>query len=407
MMHAIAQYFLDMWFVWLPWVLGFILLKLWRVYIDEYYLQNSVRKEYKMLEINLPKEVFKSPQAMEIIIDNLWFTGGGGMDWKQRLLLGAVLYPSSLEIISVEGSIYFFIRVHAKLADTIKHAIYSQYPDAEVNEVDDYTKYVADYTKNQDTWSLFGIEYQLAKDVFIPIKTYIDYGLDKAVGTLEEEEKIDPITPMLEYLGSLKKGEQIWIQYIIRADAFSHWRDQAKAFIKEIMGRAKPVVDDEPFQTVKLTHGEQELVKGIERSLHKHAFQAVIRGIYIAPNEYFKKNNRNILKNAAFRPFSSKYFNEIKKFVDSGLVDWKYQDITGLRTPALNRRLFSDYVRREAFYESFWKYVNFLWYKKRPEIILTSEELATLFHIPGRVSTTPSLERIDAVKADAPHNLPI
>jgi hypothetical protein len=40
-------------------------------------------------------------------------------------------------------------------------------------------------------------------------------------------------------------------------------------------------------------------------------------------------------------------------------------------------------------------------------MILSSEELATLFHIPGRVSTTPSLERIEAVKSDAPQNLPI
>ena len=38
---------------------------------------------------------------------------------------------------------------------------------------------------------------------------------------------------------------------------------------------------------------------------------------------------------------------------------------------------------------------------------MTSEELATLFHIPGRVSTTTSLERIDAKKAEPPQNLPI
>jgi hypothetical protein len=406
-MNTILDYFLNIWYVWLPWILGFIFLKLWRMYIEENTLQKKVRNKYKLLEIYLPKEVHKSPEAMEIIINILWYTGGGAADWKQRLLLGAVLIPSSLEVISVEGSIYFFIRTYAKIADLVKNAIYSQYPDAEVNEVDDYTKYVADYNIHHDTWSLFGSEYGLAKDVFIPIKTYIDYGLDKAVGSLEENEKIDPISPMLEYLGSLKKGEQIWIQYIVQADIFTNWKDAAKEKIKEIMGRGQEIADDEPYQTVKLTHGEQEMVKGIERTLHKHTFEVVTRALYLAPNNHFVKNNRNILKNGVFKPFASKYFNEIKKTVDSGLVDWKYENITGKRTHALNKRFFNDYIKREAFHEPVWKYLNFLWYKRRPTTILSSEELATLFHIPGRASTTPTLERIEAVKSDAPQNLPI
>ena len=44
---------------------------------------------------------------------------------------------------------------------------------------------------------------------------------------------------------------------------------------------------------------------------------------------------------------------------------------------------------------------------KSDPIILTSEELATLFHIPGRVSESTSVERIDATKAEPPTNLPM
>ena len=50
-------------------------------------------------------------------------------------------------------------------------------------------------------------------DVY-PIKTYIDYGLDKP--DLKEEFKIDPMTSVLEYMGSLKKGEQAWIQILMQ-----------------------------------------------------------------------------------------------------------------------------------------------------------------------------------------------
>ncbi len=43
---------------------------------------------------------------------------------------------------------------------------------------------------------------------------------------------------------------------------------------------------------------------------------------------------------------------------------------------------------------------------KKP-FILSTEELATLFHLPGRVAETPTFERIESKKAEAPGNLPI
>jgi hypothetical protein len=39
--------------------------------------------------------------------------------------------------------------------------------------------------------------------------------------------------------------------------------------------------------------------------------------------------------------------------------------------------------------------------------ILTTEELATLFHIPGSVVSTPTVTKISSRKSDAPSNLPI
>jgi hypothetical protein len=38
---------------------------------------------------------------------------------------------------------------------------------------------------------------------------------------------------------------------------------------------------------------------------------------------------------------------------------------------------------------------------------LNLEELASLYHLPGQVATTPGLARIDSTKVDAPSNLPI
>lgn len=393
------------WFIWIPAVLGSFAWKKYMEYKQADFIFNKFK--YVNLEINIPRDVHKSPQAIELVIDILNHMGGGAMAWQNRVWDGSVLFPSSLEIISVEGSIYFIIRAHIQVADAVKSALYSQYPNAEIHEVDDYTKYVPDFTKNEDTWDLYGADFKLANEDFIPIKTYVDYGLDKAVGSLEEEQKIDPITPLLEYLGTLRKGEQIWMQYIVRSDVSSDWRKRAVAYIHDLMGRNPAIIDDQPFQTVKLTYGEQEQIKAIERSLGKYAFETVIRAVYLAPKEHFNNSRVGFFKNPVFKAFNSMYLNDIRRNTDTTAVDWVWQDITGLRTPALKRAFFKDYVNRNCFYGNDIEDLNYFWKSKVSNPILTSEELATLFHIPGRVSETSKLERIDAVKAEAPQNLPI
>ena len=401
----IINFILQSAFVWMPIILGIIFYHAYKGYMKKSFKEKSLK--YAMLEINIPKDVFKSPQAMELVIDVLWHLGGGVMSWKERFWNGAIFFPSSLEIVSIEGNIYFFIRTSTKLAGVVKSTIYSQYPNAEVNEVDDYTKYVPDYNNPDSGWTLYGAKYTLAKDNFLPIKTYIDYGLDTAVGKLEEEEKIDPITPLLEYIGTIRTGEQIWIQIILQADQFSSWRKEADAKIQEIMGRGREVADDEPYQTVKLSFGEQEQVKAIERSLSKHAFECVIRGIYLAKKENENKSIKGFFKGHIFKPFNSLYLNSLRRY-DNTTSDWVWEDITGLRYPAMKRRYFNDYINRAGLTESFWKYLDFgLWHKKTDKMVLTSEELATLFHIPGRVSETVAVDRIDAKKSEAPANLPL
>jgi hypothetical protein len=404
---TVGSVILYTWFIWLPIILGLIFWLLYYVIysVDSYIHKKMDSASYVMLEINIPRDVHKSPRAMEMVIDVLWHLGGGAMSWRHRLWQGAVLIPGSLEIISVEGSIYFFIRAHKQIAGLVKNTIYSQYPNAEVNEVDDYTKYVPDYNLHEDTWDVYGADFGLAKDTFIPIQTYVDYELDKNVGSLEENQKIDPMSPMLEFLGTLKEGEQIWIQFLVRADMFTDWRKNAAAYIKDLMKPASS--EDDVTPSAKLTHGQQEQVKGIERSLGKYGFETRIRALYIAPKKHYRSSTVGFFKNNIFKPFASQYMNHIKQIGDTDEVDWKWQDITHWRTPALKRRFFNDYIHREAFYEPLLKYVNFLWYQKNPFSVFTSEELATLFHIPGRVSETANLERIEATKAQPPQNLPI
>ena len=54
--------------------------------------------------------------------------------------------------------------------------MYSQYPGVEIYEVDDYTK---PFYYDPNKVSLWAAEFGLTEADPYPIKTYIDYGLDK------------------------------------------------------------------------------------------------------------------------------------------------------------------------------------------------------------------------------------
>lgn len=397
----------SFWPLWLPLILGKLFFVVWDNYKREHFVFEKMGPEnYVLLELHLPKNIFRSPQGMEFVIDILWDISGGAMGWQNRFLYGAVLKTNSLEIISVEGNVYFFIRVQKNLAHLVKNTLYSQYPNVEINEVDDYTAYVPDLTQHLDTWDLFGMEYKLVNDDFIPIRTYIDYGLDR-VGTVEEEEKIDPLIPLLELLGSIGKGEQIWLQFIIRADMFSDWRKRAQAYIEKLIGKTGDDGEEAPIQIAKVSPGEREKIKAIERSLSKYGFEAVIRALYLAPKEYFKGESIGILGHF-FKPFNSQYHNSIIPRVASAVV-WKYQDLSGRKKVLLKQTFFQDYVTRESFYQHPKKRYHPLLkaLRDRPSVIFTSEELATLFHLPGRATTTSAIQRIESLKAEPPRDLPV
>jgi hypothetical protein len=63
------------------------------------------------------------------------------------------------------------------------------------------------------------------------------------------------------------------------------------------------------------------------------------------------------------------------------------------------KKIFKQYINRAFFYEGLGS--------KKKIFTLNTEELATIFHFPGRVSTTGTFERIQAQKAEPPANLPI
>jgi hypothetical protein len=122
-----------------------------------------------------------------------------------------------------------------------------------------------------------------------------------------------------------------------------------------------------------------------------------MRGIYFAKNEVMDPSNITGLIGSV-RQYDDNTLNTFKlgTFTD---FDYPWQDFRRMRRTSLEKAMIDAYKRRSFYYGP---YRN--WTQK--PFILTTEELATIFHLPGGVVSTPTVGRIGSRKAEAPSNLP-
>jgi hypothetical protein len=318
----------------------------------------------------------------------------------------------SLEMVSIEGKVKFFIWTEDRRKGGVITGLYSQFPGIEVHESGDYAQSVHFDPKTMKIWAN---EFTLTKPDAYPIKTYVDYGLDKDP---KEEFKIDPLTPMLEFLGSVGPNQQIWIQILMRAhkkeqpkpgsffEKTDAWQDQAKKIVNDILIRdAKSKVSGEInpdsgyAKLPTISKGEQAIIEAVERSVTKQGFDVGIRALYIGKSDVFNRIVGAGGTISSFKHFSSESLNGFKPKGDvwHAKITDPWHDYKDIRRNRYSEEALALYKRRSYFYAPA---------DKKP-FVLNSEELATLFHFPGSVAATPTLERLPSKKSEAPSNLPI
>ncbi len=384
---------------WLPLILISVFFEVWVRYVRTKFIieQGSV-----LLELKVPKELDKPVAAMEIVLQALSQPSVGS--YIEVFLKGKVRPWFSLELVSIGGQVKFFIWTHKKFKNLIESQIYSQFPTVEIYEVPDYSLEVP---FDEEAFSYFGAQLKLSKADVYPIKSYVDYGLNE---NPKEEFKIDPITPVIEYLGSLRQGEQAWIQIIVRAHREENlkdarifkktdWKAQAKKEIEKIISDSPVKAEEGKVQTLQgLTDIQKEAINAIQRNLSKTPFDTIIRQVYLAKKESFNGVNIAGLL-GSFKQYNSGHLNGFKPSFTTSF-DYPWQDFQGKRLRGAKKDILDAYKRRSYFHPPYKGFGG-------SSFVLSTEELATLFHFPGGVSTTPTFSRIVSKKGEPPANLPI
>jgi len=201
--------FRNWWWLPLPFLLYPRFVFFWKWYRAEKW-DSTVDKI--VLEIKIPQEVLKPMKAMEQVL-----AGFHGIHdvftWREKWLQGEFQIAFSLEIASIEGEVHFFIRTAERFKDIIESNIYSQYPEAEISVVNDYTKSVPPNIPTKD-WDVFGMDFVTTKENDgYPIRTYKDF---EEVKEPKEEKRLDPLAGLLEGMATLGPGEHMWLQMIAR-----------------------------------------------------------------------------------------------------------------------------------------------------------------------------------------------
>ncbi len=373
-----------------------------------------------LLEIKLPKEIFKSPVSMETFFSFL--AQNGPKAYTEAFLDGKVKPWFSFEFVSNQGEIHIYIWTWEKYKNLVEAQLYAQYPNIEINDVADYTE---KFEYNTDTYSYFGIQYGLAKPDPYPIKTYIDYGLD---ADQKDEYKIDPLNSLFEFLASMKKGENSWIQILIQKHqeekrflngrwmGKKDWKKDIKDVVKKLKMETIPdfmkIEKDDKFSKIPSpTKVQTETIAAVERSANKMPFDCKIRTIYFAKKESFQPNYISSAI-SCLKSFNSANLNG---FVPLNVTDtddwqkdlirifpWPFKSIYQGDAEELRMDMFNAYKLR-SFFQIPYRNLG-----PSKSFILNTEELATLFHFPSQiVSQTPTLTRIPSRKFEAPSNLPI
>lgn len=404
--------------IWLPAALWVICWNAWIWYIQALFLSG---RNPVLLEMKVPREIMKSPRAMEIALTGLSISSGE-TTFVHRGWKGQIRTYFSMELVSFGGEIHFYFWCWKNYRNVVESSLYAQYPEIELVEVEDYA---SKFQYDPDVHSVFCTDWRRESYVegtkigtrnqdAYPIKTYIDFELEKDP---KEEYRIDPLAQIIEYLGSIKPNEQVWAQIVFRKagnyggvllpnDMDHDWQDAVKAEINRVRYNAtsKPTKpgaehhgddEDDRAQFPHPSDSQKEQLQAMDRNFGKFAFEVGMRGMYIANGDLHGPTYSGL--RYFWRPFNNaQYRSQLKPKRWTNNFDYAWQDINGIRNILITRR-FLDAFRRRSFFTSPWK---------TPTFVMTNEELATIWHPPSSAIQTPGLERIPATKASAPSNLP-
>lgn len=412
----IAIWFLGKtWWLVVPLLLTYIFWWAWMDYIN---LRFLISLNFKCLAVTVPKDTVTTIKVAENMFQGFWAIYHS-INLVDKFWEGKLQEPFSVEIVGIDGHVRYILRMPEMLVDHFEAHLYAQYPDSEIMEVEDYTQIIPDDFMDKD-YDCYGADVVLKRADPYPLRSYIEFEHRLT------QEIIDPMASFAEVLSGLRKGEQVWFQIALNpiTTAELDFVKEGQDLIDELMARAKPKaeflldtalrapfdsiggsidkaylgdaypqnVDADLDQQLKyLSPGEIKITQGVQNKISKQVFFAKMRLVYIAKKDVY----------SVPRGFGGPM---------GAMQQYNVQD--------MNYFILNDKTKTKVNY--FFPKTREKWRKTRivqnmkvrtrwrgPKMfILSTEELATIFHFPVSEVKVERIPRTEFKKAGPPKNLP-
>lgn len=398
-----------------------ILAGLWWLYLD--YIQGKfiAKTKYIYLAIDVPRDNEQTPKAVEHIFSHLHGLHKNP-NKREKYIDGYVQPTVTIELVSIGGYIQFIIRCPEANRDLVEAAIYAQYPNAEISEVEDYTLDIPTKFPN-DQVDMWAAEIVPVAPDFYPIKTYPlwEHSLTQTF--------LDPMASLLEVMGRLQSGEQMWLQWILQPDDLSHWRPKGLALINKLIGaRSKKSTsaldsisgapgaivqgtidtltrtlvepgassqkrekDEPPSLMQHLAPNVRVVVEAVGMKISKIGFRTKGRFVYLGQKDQFNRARVPGMW-GALKQYAALDLNGFKP--DPKMKTARVWFFVDRRVNALKRKILLGYK-----YRSIWR--------GRRTFILNIEELASLWHFPVITVKAPQVKKTEAKRGEPPVALPL
>jgi hypothetical protein len=333
-------------------------------------------------ERGAPEETLQSIQE-DIGVAETFLTAIGGMTPQkgfQAWLFGRE-DEVSFEIVADNGLIHFYIAVPKYLRQYLEEQLHAQYPDAQVEEVEDYNIFTP-------RGVILGSYLVFTRPNFFPIKTY---------RKLESE----PLNALTNALSRVEEEDGAVIQFLVRS-APKGWRQRGISIAQQMQqGKKLSEVEGGKFlkgvgksvaasvkskpkdqsglpqqpEAYRLSPLEEEMVRGLEEKASKAGLEVNIRVMVSSRTVPKAQMYLNNIINSFSQYNIYQYGNSLKKYI-----------------PKTRKRLVRDFIYRN--------------FNENRSVILNTEEMASMFHLPGPWIDTPNIHWMEARKAAPPINLP-
>lgn len=321
--------------------LGFYLLFL----LFKYRNREKMSLDSILLQVAVPRENEIKIDAAEQLFTGLASVRGGGR-------FSAAPHVS-FEVVGMPSDIRFYVHTPNRYRDLVEKIINGAYPDAEILEVTE-----KDFKQKNIIGNDYNIFSQKGKVAFASLK--LESAVYKPI-KIFKELPTDGMSYLTSTLAKMNEGEGAAVQIMV-SSAGGNWKKKGRKFIA---GTKKKESNPE---TAKYATDPKEL-EGIENKIGKPGFNVTIR---IVVSSTTKEKADDHLNNiiGAFSQFSGA--NSFKKC-----------------KPWFKNLAVKDFIYR-------------FWPMRGQTSIMTSEELATIFHFPNKSIMTPHIFWLTSKKAPAP-----